>query len=422
MSQSINIEILEGTGCQIYLTISNGGNAVDANDYDCYGAVSRIGSLEQFKGNATSESGQYLLVVPPLYLTDGSKWKLQVCVRKKTSGHEWRAIEGTIQVKFRYAEMDADKIAIPEYTANYHLDTGELIVAAGYLPIESGSNEPSNGDYLFFDTNGVPVSGKLDNLTYGRYMFTRNKLSSWNILMPSLEDGCYMFENCSAMTSFSSDLSNLTVGENMFLGCKLTNWNNPLPKLTNGSRMFQGCAELTSFCGDLSSLEQGNQLFYSCSKLTSFGSQVPKLHQGHGMFTTSRLDKESALRVLTSIPAYTDGQTHALTMGIHVDHKEDADVLTAIENAIARGWSLTVQYNGTASVQVASESRIAEKLWFKRIEDSAGNYIDESGTRYYIDWGNYIGSPEGENAELGYTPFATLEEALEEWKLNEYIQ
>ena len=81
----------------------------------------------------------------------------------------------------------------------------------------------------------------------------------------------------------------------------------------------------------------------------------PSLSNGEGFAVRSgsdnpsyggRLNKPSTLRLLRSIPSYTSG-THLLSIGIHVDHQTDEEVLAAIANAESKGWTLTVQWNGT---------------------------------------------------------------------------
>ena len=53
-------------------------------------------------------------------------------------------------------------------------------------------------------------------------------------------------------------------------------------------------------------------------------------------------------------------------------------------------------------------------IYCKAEQSEHGEYVDANGTRYMIDWGHHIEAPDGKkNEELGYKPFATLEEAAE---------
>lgn len=107
------------------------------------------------------------------------------------------------------------------------------------------------------------------------------------------------------------------------------------------------------------------------------------------MFSNTQLDKKSALNVLTSIPAYTSG-THNLTIGIHVDHKTDEEVLAAIANAEAKGWTLFVQWNGTPT-STASTMAMGQLIYAK-----VGEMERPDGTtEQYLDWGHYVTNPEG---------------------------
>lgn len=94
----------------------------------------------------------------------------------------------------------------------------------------------------------------------------------------------------------------------------------------------------------------------------------PNLSNGSEMFGGSRLDKKSTISILESLPAYTSG-SHPITIGIHVDNKYDPEVnvalkkcqnsyITPIEELGAtlpeeitadKGWTLVVQWNGTAT-------------------------------------------------------------------------
>lgn len=100
--------------------------------------------------------------------------------------------------------------------------------------------------------------------------------------------------------------------------------------------------------------------------------ELVSLREGSLMFSGCQLDAESVPRVVNSLPSYTSG-THALTIGIHIDHKYDPEVNTVLKRAGGapgtsneyfppagvvidpitddeyKGWTLTVQWNGTAT-------------------------------------------------------------------------
>lgn len=163
--------------------------------------------------------------------------------------------------------------------------------------------------------------------------------------------------------------------------------------------------------------ESAAGMFQACEKLWFVKHGFPSLEAGNNMFADCILDKGSALRVLTSIPTWTSG-THLLTIGIHVDHKTDVEVLAAIENAKKKGWTLTVQWNGTPTVRTYGLRQPAVEIYAKVTESKYGEYIDENGTRCTFDWGHLIVSPDGKTpSEMGYKLFFSLDEAEEYFKL-----
>ena len=80
--------------------------------------------------------------------------------------------------------------------------------------------------------------------------------------------------------------------------------------------MFYQCSNLTSFNGDLSSLTDGLNMFMGCNNLTSFNGDLSSLTGGENMFYPCKLDAASVERILTTIPEYTDGSSHKLTMTV----------------------------------------------------------------------------------------------------------
>lgn len=135
----------------------------------------------------------------------------------------------------------------------------------------------------------------------------------------------------------------------------------------------------------------------------------PLLKTGKWAFEKSILNKESTLRILNSIPKWSDGKTHELTIGIHIDHQNDEEVLAAITNAEAKGWALTVQWNGKPTSGISLMD--LEEIWCKVTESEYGEYTDESGNRCVLDWGHYV----TDTSE--YKLFFSLVEAEQYFKL-----
>ncbi len=238
-----------------------------------------------------------------------------------------------------------------------------------------------SASYAFYKAGLTGFEGELPKLTNGDWMFRETKLTYWNTNLPELTTGDTMF--CMVpLTSWTGELPKLSNGKMMLYETKLTYWNTELPNLTNGRQMYQWC------------------------KLTSWTVELPKLSDGYNMFRDSRLDKESALLILNSIPAWSDGAQHLLGIGIHVDHKNDEEVLAAIANAEAKGWTLTVNWNGTPT-STASTMAMGTLIYAK-----VGELERPDGTtERVLDWGHYVTNPEG------YETFRSLESAYEYFNL-----
>jgi hypothetical protein len=180
-----------------------------------------------------------------------------------------------------------------------------------------------------------------------------------------------------------------------------------LPLITN-------CDSLCGYCRSLERVKaytpKGtgfNYAFVECGKLTTVEIDLSKATTMDGCFTKTILNKESALRILNNIPSYTSG-SHPLTIGIHVDHKDDEEVLTAIANAEAKGWTLTLQWNGTPTVQTTSTFGLRKpSIYAKLSEIERPNGSKEQ----ILDWGHYVTNFED------YQEFSSLEEAYEHFDL-----
>ena len=156
------------------------------------------------------------------------------------------------------------------------------------------------------------------------------------------------------------------------------------PKLTQASGMFQYRAGL--FYVDL---------------------KVPALATANQMFNSCILNKESVIRFVDSIPSYTSG-SHPLTIGIHIDHQTDEEVLAAISNAESKGWTLTVQWNGTPT-STASTMAMGSLIYAKVGEQE----LPDGTTERVLDWGHYV------TDETGYETFRSLESAYKYFNLKQ---
>ena len=207
----------------------------------------------------------------------------------------------------------------------------------GYIEYDDETGEAIAADY-----SGLEMGGRVpDSLSFQATRFR----GDWNGSIGKFTDGYYMFYQCTNLTSFTSDLSSFTNGQNMFASCSnLTSFTSDLSSLTNGFSMFSYCSNLTTFSSDLSSLTNGNQMFTSCSKLTSFNSDLPSLTDGSAMFSLCKLDAPSVERILTTIPEYTDGSSHLLS--ISVQRGEAVAKFSEITGATPTNAGINVNFKG----------------------------------------------------------------------------
>ena len=258
-----------------------------------------------------------------------------------------------------------------------------------------------NADYMEDLTSDKVWCYPLTELQSAREAFRQAGLVGFEGELPKLSDGFGMFYY-SNLTSFNIELPMLISGQSMFQGAPINYFNSDLPEMTMGSHMFFR-AKLTSFNTKLPKLNNGMAMFASVPTLSIFNVELPKLSDGITMFRDCILNKESALRVLNSIPAYTSG-SHQLTIGIHIDHQTDDEVLEAIANAEAKGWTMTVQWNGTPTAQASVTYGLRKPPIYAKVSEM------ENGERY-LDWGHYVTDP------TDYKEFANLEGAREYYGL-----
>jgi hypothetical protein len=185
------------------------------------------------------------------------------------------------------------------------------------------------------------------------------------------------------------------------------------PNLTQSASSSRGlladCANLAEIpeAWTFEKLELAINFASECKQLKkAHGLNLKSLKNANGFMNQAQVDKRTALRVLQTVPAWQDGERHLLTLGIHVDHQTDEDVVNAIAEAEAKGWTLSVQWNGKATAAAASTWG-RRKPVFARLGEPL-----EDGTPV-LDWGHYVTEPSG------YMEFASLEEAKEHFNIKD---
>lgn len=263
-------------------------------------------------------------------------------------------------------------------------------------------------------------------LQNGNAMFSQSEIEEFDAPLDSLQIAKNFFAQSKRFRSFkTTSLENLTDAEDFLSFCYSLNvgiWGYDLPNLTNGANLL-GHSKAIGFRGRLDKLQYARGMCSGQSGFTLFEADLPSLIDAQNFMNQTILDKASVLRVLTTIPAYTSG-THRITIGIHIDHQADEEVLAAIEAATAKGWTVTTQWNGTATASTfALRPTPSQPVYVKREQNEDGRYVNATGTLFEVEWGHDVHSPDGKTpSELGYEQFNSLEAALTSWGLTEYME
>ncbi len=196
-------------------------------------------------------------------------------------------------------------------------------------------------------------------------------------------------------------------------------WSEPLWDLTDAFRMFDNCTNLTSFSSNLPSLTNGIGMFSSCSNLTSFSSDLSSLTNGYAMFIFCKLDAPSVKNIIDTI----NTATASLTLGMGCDNTtEDKDLfaqevgyadMTSLLAALqAKGWTVTTAYNGrpttTYDLRKPSENTLPVFVKLEEVEDYANYTSLDYSKKFILIWFH-----ETTGSTEGYTQFNSLEEAIE---------
>lgn len=158
---------------------------------------------------------------------------------------------------------------------------------------------------------------------------------------------------------------------------------------------------------------EGHNMYYECGKLKIFPTSYSKLYKGDGMFHRCKITGQQAIEVLNSLPTYVD-DPRPMTIGIHIDYQNDEEVIAAITAAEEKGWTLTVQWNGTPSAKASTTYRMRRQqpVYAKLAEDTEW---PDGTIRPTLDWGHYVTNWQ----ENGYQEFASIEEAREYFNITE---
>jgi hypothetical protein len=144
--------------------------------------------------------------------------------------------------------------------------------------------------------------------------------------------------------------------------------------------------------------------------------------------TKAHLEKDTLLTVLNTLPAYdaaTMSTVPTCSMYVNPELEGDADVVDAFLNLQTsveeggKGWTVAVT---GISLTGAVSFGLRQLVYCKKLQDASGRYIDADNVRWDVSSGTTVLRHGVANEELGYEAFTSLEDALTEWGLTEYME
>lgn len=153
--------------------------------------------------------------------------------------------------------------------------------------------------------------------------------------------------------------------------------------------------------------ERCQAMFHNCNRLSKYRGALLYCKKADSMFHGCVLDKDSVLHIGETLCDFAGTETNQITLGIHVDHEQDEEVLAALTQIEEKGWSVAAQYNGQSSS--AASTLGWGRLIYARLNEC--ELPDGSITRH-LDWGHYVTHPED------YETFRSVEAAYEYFGLN----
>lgn len=218
-------------------------------------------------------------------------------------------------------------------------------------------NSLVNGEKMFYKSPITTLEcPSFDGVLYGQYMFSETGLTSFAHDLSSLIDGSYIFAE-TLLTSFDGKLSNVKILDGAFnTNTLLTSFNtDTLDKVESAERAFYN-TKINNWCYTLPSLKNGKNMFYGNTTLTSFTSSLSSLVEGDGMFTYCKLDAQSVMHIVDSLPKHDGGEVHNIAIGINCsDNQEEKDTFaeqaeyddwnTLNSVLVSKGWTVTWGFN-----------------------------------------------------------------------------
>ena len=181
----------------------------------------------------------------------------------------------------------------------------------------------------------------------------------------------------------------------------------------NCQAIFYNCPKLKLAEVDAPRTTNLDSYCYNCKSLKEFRfltTLSQKNITADNAWYGCQLSAESVQNVSSSIPNPSSSR-NTTTIGIHIDHQTDEEVLNALTLMEEKGWVLTIQWNGTPTEQAASTFALRQPVYARIsiMKDIDGKEIE------FLDWGHYVTKPED------YQQFSSLEEARDYFNIPEEI-
>lgn len=343
-------------------------------------------------------------------LNDAATKGWNIAVQYRDAGEE-----GEVYKKYDKCTTVDDIVAVNADYKNDLTDEGEWI-----YPLTNIKRFTNVGDWWngFFSNSSIKkIKAVFPNTVYAQALFSSaDKLEEIDVEFPIATQISGFIRNNIVLKKLRIVAPFVTNSEYSF---QWTYAKNPdiyiyFPMANRLDGMFANSPYFQEIKGEFgANATNCNSTYYKCNSLRICPSYYPKATTASDMFYGCQITAEVAINVLESFPKYTSGD-HPVTMGIHIDHKDDIEVAEAIENAEAKGWTVTVQWNGTPTAQTASTFSLRKQPIYAKLGTME---LPDNTTENYLDWGHYVTDWE----KNGYMEFSSIEEAEEYFNIKTEI-
>lgn len=198
---------------------------------------------------------------------------------------------------------------------------------------------------MFYECSKLySFEGNLSSLENMEYMFY---LAGSTIVGPGRRAGIHNFNPV--------NLNKVKKARYAFYQAGFVSWRWDMPSLEDGTYMFDHNTALTTFTGSLQKLKDGTNMFSSDSSLTTFISNLSSLEKADNMFNACKLSPESVMYIVDSIKDHGSGNK-GIALGINCQDTTEAKEAFAQEAGyntwqdmhdilVSKGWTPTWQYN-----------------------------------------------------------------------------